>query len=183
LAGAVGRSAPRPHRFRRMAPPPTGKGLIPHRTYACDSHPLARTDPGRRTKEATTMTSKLVALVLLCLMSGTARAQDPKVTPPISKDLPENPGREVLVITVEHAPSGSSAIHRHNAHAFVYVLEGSVVMQLKGGQQVTLTPGQSFYEGPDDVHVVDRNASGTQPAKFLVLLIKDKGAPALVPAQ
>ena len=82
-----------------------------------------------------------------------------------------------------HAPGGSSAIHRHNAHAFVYVLEGSVVMQLKGGQQVTLTPGQTFYEGPDDVHVVDRNASGTHPAKFLVLLIKDKGAPALVPAQ
>ena len=81
------------------------------------------------------------------------------------------------------SPGGSSAIHRHNAHAFVYVLEGSVVMQLKGGQQVTLTPGQSFYEGPDDVHLVDRNASDTQPAKFLVLLIKDKGAPALVPAQ
>jgi len=87
------------------------------------------------------------------------------------------------MITVEHAPGGASAIHRHNAHAFVYVLEGSVVMQLKGGQQVTLTPGQTFYEGPDDVHVIDRNASGTQPAKFLVLLIKDKGAPALVPAQ
>ena len=87
------------------------------------------------------------------------------------------------MITVEHAPGGSSAIHRHNAHAIVYVLEGSVVMQVKGGQQVTLTPGQTFYEGPDDVHVVDRNASGTQPAKFLVLLIKDKGAPALVPSQ
>ena len=78
---------------------------------------------------------------------------------------------------------GSSAIHRHNAHAFVYVLEGSVVMQLKGGQQVTLTPGQTFYEGPDDLHVVDRNASGTQPAKFLVFLIKDKGAPVLVPVE
>ena len=80
-------------------------------------------------------------------------------------------------------PAGSSAIHRHNAHAFVYVLEGSVVMQLKGGQQVTLTPGQSFYEGPNDVHVVDRNASDTKPAKFLVFLIKDKGAPAIMPAQ
>src|ERR1700693_4874280 len=68
----------------------------------------------------------------------------------MSKDLPENPGREALMITVEHAPGGSSAIHRHNAHAFVYVLEGSVVMQLKGGQQVTLPPGQTFYEGPDD---------------------------------
>ncbi|WP_024514371.1 cupin domain-containing protein [Bradyrhizobium sp. Tv2a-2] len=131
------------------------------------------------------MTIKLVALVLLCLTTGTAvaQAQEPKVTPHMSKDLPEAPGREALMITVEHAPGGSSAIHRHNAHAFVYVLEGSVVMQLKGGQQVTLTPGQSFYEGPDDVHVVDRNASGTQPAKFLVVLIKDKGAPAVVPAQ
>ena len=128
------------------------------------------------------MTIKLAALVLLCL-TGTAMAQEPKVTALMSKDLPESPGREALVIMVEHAPGGSSAIHRHNAHAFGYVLEGSVVMQLKGGQQVTLTPGQSFYEGPDDVHVVDRNASSTQPAKFLVVLIKDKGAPALVPAQ
>jgi quercetin dioxygenase-like cupin family protein len=129
------------------------------------------------------MTTKLVALVLLCLMSGTAIAQESKVTSLMSKDLTENPGKEVLMITVEHAPGGSNASHRHNAQAFVYVLEGSVVMQLKGGQQVTLTPGQTFYEGPDDVHVVDRNASSTQPAKFLVVLIKDKGAPAVVPAE
>src|SRR5712691_11681685 len=101
----------------------------------------------------------------------------------MSKDLPENPGREALMITVEHAPGGSSAIHRHNAHAFGCVLEVSVVMQLKGGKQVTLTPGQTFYEGPDDVHVVDRNASSTKPAKFLVVLIKAKGAPALVPVE
>src|SRR5947207_16022179 len=129
------------------------------------------------------MTTKLAAVALLCLVSGTALAEEAKVTPLMSKDLPEFPGKEALMITVEHAPGASSAIHRHNAHAFVYVLEGSVIMQLKGGQQVTLTPGQAFYEGPDDVHLVDRNASGTQPAKFLVLLIKDKGAPALVPAQ
>ena len=129
------------------------------------------------------MTIKLVALVLPWLLIGTAVAQQPKITSLMSMDLPENPGKEALMITVEHAPGGWTAIHRHNAHAFVYVLEGSVVMQLKGGQQVTLTPGQSFYEGPDDVHVVDRNASNTQPAKFLVVLIKDKGAPALVPAQ
>ena len=129
------------------------------------------------------MTTKLVALVLLYLMSGTAMAQEPKVTSLMSKDVTENPGKEVLMIAVEHAPGGSNAIHRHNAHAIVYVLEGSIVMQVKGGKQVTLTPGQTFYEGPDDVHVVDRNASGTQPAKFLVLLIKDKGAPALVPTQ
>ena len=129
------------------------------------------------------MTAKLVASVLLCLMSGTAMAQPPKVTSLMSKDLPENPGKEMLMITVEHAPGGSSPIHRHNAHAMVYVLEGSVVMQVKGGKQVTLTPGQSFYEGPNDVHIVDRNASKTQPAKFLVFLIKDKGAPALVPVK
>ena len=127
------------------------------------------------------MTSKLVALVLLCLMTGTVMAQEPKITVLMSKDLPENPGKEVLVITVEHAPGGSTAIHRHDAHAFAYVLEGSVVQQMKGGQQITVTPGQTFYEGPDDVHVVDRNASDTKPAKFLVFLIKNKGAPALVP--
>jgi quercetin dioxygenase-like cupin family protein len=129
------------------------------------------------------MTIKLVAVVLLCLMTGTATAQEPKVTSLMSKDLTESSAREALMITVEHAPGGSSEIHRHNAHAFVYVLEGSVVMQLKGGQQVTLTPGQTFYEGPDDVHVIDRNASSSQPAKFLVLLIKDKGAPAVVPVK
>ena len=129
------------------------------------------------------MTTKLVALVLLCLMSGTAMAQEAKVTPLMSKDLAADPGKEVLMITVEHVPGGASAIHRHNAQAFVYVLEGSVVMQLKGGKEITLTPGQSFYEGPDDVHLVDRNASTTEPAKFLVLLIKNKGAPAVVPAE
>ena len=128
------------------------------------------------------MTTTLVALALFCLMTGTALAQEAKVMSLMSKDLPESPGREVLMITVEHAPGGSSAIHRHNAHAFVYVLEGSVVMQLKGGQQVILTPGQSFYEGPNDVHLVDQNASSSRPAKFLVVLIKNKGAPALVPA-
>jgi quercetin dioxygenase-like cupin family protein len=129
------------------------------------------------------MTSKLGALLLLCLMTGTAMAQGSKVTPLMSKDLAEYPGKEVLMITVEHVPGGSNAIHRHNAHAFLYVLEGSVVMQLKGGKQVTLTPGQTFYEGPDDVHLVDRNASKTNPAKFMVVLIKNKGASALVPVE
>ena len=129
------------------------------------------------------MTIKLVALVLLCLMPGTALAQQAKVTPLMSKDLTENPGKEALMIMVEYPPGSSDPIHRHNAQAFVYVLEGSIVMQVKGGEQVTLTPGQTFYEGPDDVHVVGRNASSTKPAKFLVLLIKDKGAPVLVPAQ
>ena len=124
-----------------------------------------------------------ILVILCCLMADPLLAQEPKVASLMSKDLNDFPGKEGLMITVEYPPGGSDPVHRHNAHAFVYVLEGSVVMQLKGGQQVTLTPGQAFYEGPDDVHVVDRNASGTQPEKFLVLLIKDKGAPALVPAQ
>src|SRR5207253_11353376 len=111
------------------------------------------------------MTTTLLALVLLCRETGTAMARQPKVTSLMSKDLPENPGREVLMITVQHAPSWPSPIHRHNAHAIVYVLEGFVVMQVKGGKQVTLTTGQTFYEGPDDVHVVDRNARCTKPAK------------------
>ena len=127
--------------------------------------------------------TRLVGLVLLCLTSGTAMAQPPKVTELMSKDLPESPGKELLMITVEHAPGGSSPVHRHNAQAMLYVLEGSVVQQVKGGKEITLTPGQTFYEGPDDVHVVDRNASSTKPAKFVVFLIKDKGAPALVPVQ
>ena len=130
------------------------------------------------------MTTKLVGLALLCLiMSGTAMAQQDKVTSLMSKDLPENPGKEMLMIIVEHAPGGSNPGHRHNAHAMVYVLEGSVVMRMKGGKQVTLTPGQTFYEGPADIHVIDRNASSTKPAKFLVVLIKGEGAPALVPAE
>ncbi|HKX29127.1 MAG TPA: cupin domain-containing protein [Blastocatellia bacterium] len=122
-------------------------------------------------------------LVLLCLMTGAAMAQEPKVTPLTSKDLTDIPGKEVLMITVEYAPGGSDPIHRHNAQAFVYVLEGSIVMELKGGKQVTLKPGQTFYEGPDDIHTVGRNASSTEPAKFLVFLVKDKGAPVLIPVK
>ena len=127
--------------------------------------------------------TRLVALVSLCLMTGTAMAQPPKVTTLMSKDLPNNPGNELLMITVEHVPGGWSPAHRHNAHAMVYMLEGSNVMQLKGGKEVTLTPGDAFYEGPDDVHLVDRNASKTKPAKFVVFMIKEKGAPALVPVE
>ena len=125
----------------------------------------------------------LLLSIGLCLMSGTLMAQQAKVTPLMSKVLTDISGKEGLLITVEYLPGGSDPIHRHNAHAFVYVLEGSVVMQVKGGKEVTLTPGQTFYEGPNDIHVVDRNASKTQPAKFVVFLIKDKGAPALVPVK
>ena len=130
------------------------------------------------------MTTKTIGLVLLFLVTGTLMAQQPpKVTPLISRELTESPGRDVLMIKVEYEPGGADPIHRHNAHGFVYVLEGSVLMQVKGGKQVTLTPGQTFYEGPGDVHVVGRNASSTKPAKFLVFLVKDKGAPALVPVE
>ena len=86
------------------------------------------------------------------------------------------------MITVDYPPGSVDPIHRHNAHAFVYVLEGSIIMQVKGGKEVTLLPGQTFYEGPDDLHVVGKNASNTKPAKFVVFFIKDKGAPVLVPA-
>ena len=105
-----------------------------------------------------------------------------KVTPLLTKELTNLPGKEGLMITVEYPPGASDPIHRHNAHAFVYVLEGSIVMQVRGGREVTLPPGQTFYEGPDDVHVVGRNASQTKPAKFVVFFVKDKGAPVLVPA-
>jgi quercetin dioxygenase-like cupin family protein len=127
------------------------------------------------------MKHKKLMLVLLFLIPGTVMAQEAKVTPLMSKDLTELPGKEVLMITVEYPPGSTDPIHRHNARAFVYVLEGSIVMQVKGGKEVTLTPGQTFYEGPDDIHVVGRNASTTKPAKFLVFFIKDKNAPVLVP--
>ena len=99
-----------------------------------------------------------------------------------SKDLTNLPGKEGEMITMEYPPGSSDPIHRHNASAFVYVLEGSIVMQVRGGKETTLTPGQTFYEGPDDVHVVGRNASQTKPSKFLVFFVKDKGALILVPA-
>jgi quercetin dioxygenase-like cupin family protein len=101
----------------------------------------------------------------------------------MSKDLAEFPGKEGLMIMVEYPPGSADPIHRHNAHAFLYVLEGSIVMQVKGGKQVTLTPGQTFYEGPDDVHIVGHNASNTKPAKFIVFLVKNKNAPVLIPVK
>jgi len=122
-------------------------------------------------------------LALACLMSSTMLAEEAKVTELVSKDLTNLPGKEGLMITVVYPPGSSDPIHRHNAHAFVYVLEGSIVMQVKGGKEVTLIPGQTFYEGPDDVHVVGRNASKIKPAKFVLVMVKDKGAPVLVPAK
>ena len=132
------------------------------------------------------MTIPKFALVLVCLMPVTLgpkeMPKEAKVTTLFSKDLPDFPGKEGLMITVEYPPGSSDAVHRHNADAFVYVLEGSIVMQVRGGKEVTLTPGQTFYEGPTDVHVVGRNASQTKRAKFVVFLVKDRGAPVFVPA-
>ena len=136
------------------------------------------------------MTLTKLVLLLVCLMPVTLGPKETpkeapneaKVTPLFTKDLPDFPGKEGVMITVEYPPGSSDPIHRHNADAFVYVLEGSIVMQLRGGKEVTLKPGQTFYEGPDDVHVVGKNASQTKPAKFVVFLVKDKGAPVVVPA-
>jgi len=127
------------------------------------------------------MTFTKILLALACLMSNALLAQEAKVTELMSKDLTNPPGKEGLMITVDYPPGSVDPIHRHNAHAFVYVLEGTIVMQVRGGKEVTLTPGQTFYEGPNDVHVVGRNASKTKPAKFVVFLVKDKGAPVFVP--
>jgi quercetin dioxygenase-like cupin family protein len=135
------------------------------------------------TNERSVRKNRTLVLVLLGLMTGASMSQAADVTPLMSKDLTEAPGKEVLMITVEKAPGGADPIHRHNAHGFIYVLEGSIVMQVEGGKEVTLTPGQTFYESPSDVHVVGRNASSTKPVKLLVFLVKDKGAPVLVPVK
>ncbi|MGH7782269.1 MAG: cupin domain-containing protein [Candidatus Acidiferrales bacterium] len=132
------------------------------------------------------MKYKKKMLVLLFLTAGALAAQQPtapqaKVTPLMSKFPADVSGKELLMVTVEYPPGSSDPVHRHNAHGLIYVLEGSIVMQVKGGKEVTLKPGDTFYEGPDDIHVVGRNASSTKPAKFLVVFLKDKGAPILVP--
>src|SRR6476619_4552252 len=123
------------------------------------------------------------AWTVLLLAAGITAAEDAKVTPLMTKDLAGIAGKEATMLTVEYAPGASSAEHRHNANTFVYVLEGSVVMQVKGGKEVTLGPGQTFYESPDDIHVVSRNASSSEPAKFLVFLIKQKSAPLVIPVK
>lgn len=124
-----------------------------------------------------------IAAAALWLLSGIAQAQPAVVTPLLETDLADLPGKEAVMLTVEYAPGGADRVHRHNAHAFIYVLEGTVTMQVKGKAAVQLTPGQSFYEAPDDIHLVGRNASTTAPAKFLVLFVKNKGAPRVIPVE
>ena len=146
------------------------------------------------TPETLPKTNSKLRFVLAILFISTTITTTPlmaqkAVTPPaqetittlITKDVAGFPGKEALMYTVDFPAGFSSPVHRHNAQVSVYVLEGSVVMQVKGGKQVTLTAGQTFYEGPDDVHLVGRNASRTRPARLLVFFVKDKGAPVLVP--
>jgi quercetin dioxygenase-like cupin family protein len=128
----------------------------------------------------------LRSLIVAALPFSAAFAQtapQPIVAPVMQKDLTDLPGREMLMLSVEYPPRTVEHIHRHDAYAFVYVLEGSIVEGVRGGKEVTLTPGQTFYEGPDDVHTVGRNASATKPAKFIVVLVKKKGVDAVLPAE
>jgi quercetin dioxygenase-like cupin family protein len=127
--------------------------------------------------------TKLALIGAACLAQSVHAAPDAVVTPLMEKPLADYPGKEALMITVVYPPGGADPVHVHRAHGFIYVLEGSIVMGVRGGQEVTLTAGQTFYEGPNDVHTVGRNASDTQPAKFLVLLLKDQNAPVLVPVK
>ena len=122
-------------------------------------------------------------LIAICLAAAALVGQNAKVTPLMTDEMAGIPDKEAMMLTVEYAPGTSSPAHRHNAQTFVYVLEGTVVMQVKGGKEVTLGPGQTFYESPDDVHTVSRNASSTKPAKLLVFFVKQKGAPTTVPAK
>jgi quercetin dioxygenase-like cupin family protein len=131
----------------------------------------------------TSSAAKTILMGLLCIVAAPSAVQETKVTPLVTKDLAGIAGKEAVMLTVEYAPGATSNKHRHNANTFVYVLEGSIVMQVEGGKPVTLGPGQTFYESPDDIHVVSKNASDTQPAKFLVFFVKDKGASSLVPVK
>jgi uncharacterized protein YbjT (DUF2867 family)/quercetin dioxygenase-like cupin family protein len=140
--------------------------------------------PGKVTKVVTLLLCGIVFAALskvTVTMAATTEPKEAKLTELMSKDLTDLPGKEGLMLVIEYPPGSSDPIHRHNAHGFIYVLEGSIVMQVRDGKEVTLTPGQTFYEGPEDVHVVGRNASQTKPAKFVVFFVKDKGAPVLVP--
>ncbi|MCR8713113.1 cupin domain-containing protein [Stenotrophomonas indicatrix] len=128
-------------------------------------------------------TVALLAMLPLCSVAATppSSAPEPTVREVMTRPLPEQPGKEAMILTVEYPPGGADPVHRHDAHGFVYVLEGRIVMGVAGGQEVTLGPGEAFHEGPADLHTVGRNASGTEPAKFVVFLIKDIGKPAVLP--
>ena len=132
------------------------------------------------------VTAFAATLLLSSMMMGQpaiAAGEGVSLKPLLTQPLPEYPGKEVEMIVVDYAPGGADPVHRHDAHGFVYVLEGSIVMGVKGGKEVTLKAGDTFHEGPNDIHTVGRNASKTQPAKFVVFLIKKQGAPILTPVK
>jgi quercetin dioxygenase-like cupin family protein len=129
------------------------------------------------------MKNTAVLALSLSLAGVTLTAQKDSVRALLSKDLAGVPGKELSMITVDYSPGESSPAHTHHAQAMVYVLEGSIVMQAKGKEPITLAPGQTWYEGPEDVHLVSRNASNSAPAKYLVFMVKDKGAPILTPVK
>ncbi len=126
---------------------------------------------------------KSFVAALLFLSTCIASAQNASVTSLLSKDLPEMPGKEAQMVTVDLPPGEVGAIHRHDAYVFVYVLQGSIMMRVKGGPPVTLGPGQTFYEDPHDIHTVGRNASATQPARFLAFFVENKGEPLVLPVK
>ena len=130
-----------------------------------------------------TLGAMLVLVVSAEFTAPAHAAPQPIAVPIMQKDVADVPGREMLMLSVEYPPGAVETIHRHDAYAFVYVLEGSIIEQVRGGNEVTLTPGQTFYEGPSDVHTVGRNASTTKPAKFLVVMLKKKGVDAVLPAK
>jgi quercetin dioxygenase-like cupin family protein len=124
---------------------------------------------------------KLILYVLIFTFGFATAAHAQQVSTLLAEKLPEMPGKEIEVITVDYAPGATDVIHRHDAHAVVYVLDGEIQMQVRGGALRRLGPGQVFYESPGDVHTVSRNASKTKPAKFVVFLIKNEEAPVLIP--
>ncbi|MEN7526905.1 MULTISPECIES: cupin domain-containing protein [unclassified Cupriavidus] len=130
-------------------------------------------------KALLSMTAAVALSVLMAAPAAHAATDDVQVKDLLVKPLADYPGKEVQMIVVEYGPGGADPVHRHDAHGFIYVLEGSIVMGVKGGKEVTLKPGDTFYEGPDDVHTVGRNASKTKKAKFVVFLLKKQGAPIL----
>ncbi|MFS2020830.1 cupin domain-containing protein [Massilia sp. CT11-108] len=116
-----------------------------------------------------------------CVTLAHAAPPEPVVKTLMNQALSDAPGKEVMMLTVDYAPGAADPVHRHDAHGFVYVLEGTIVMGVEGGKEKTLRAGETFYEGPRDVHTVGRNASKTKPARFVVFLLKDKDKPALIP--
>ncbi|WP_164156051.1 cupin domain-containing protein [Sandarakinorhabdus rubra] len=118
----------------------------------------------------------------IALMAAGAAAQSPPPPPLFEKPLADLPGKEIALVEVVLPPGGASPAHRHNAHVVVYVLEGSIVMQVAGKPEQTLGVGQTFSEDPGDVHTVGRNASTTRPARFLAFFVKDRAAPRTIPA-